>query len=305
MDALSKVIALTHIEGSLDLRCQMAGDFAIDHQPLLPGEAPFHLVLAGLAQLVLANGQTTQLSAGDFLLLPRGAAHVVRGLGTDRARPTQIDADGPLTIRRNTDGPVDVDLLCGRFTYIHGAADLIMHALPDVLHVSLAEEGPLDELGSIVSILRNEVRQLRSGALAIVTSLSHVLFVMALRIHAQREGMPASLLALLGDARLSHAILAMVREPEKNWTVEALAAQANMSRATFNRHFLEKGATSPMDLLTEIRVQLACGHLAGSRLSVAEVAERVGYQSESAFAKVFRKRTGTTPHGFRRLKAAD
>lgn len=305
MDALSKVMALTHIDGSLDLRCQMAGGFDIDHAPLLPGEAPFHLVLAGHAQLILANGQTMQLNAGDFLLLPRGAAHIVRGLSTDRAMPLQIDTEGPLTIRRNTDGPVDVDLLCGRFTYAHGPADLIMRALPDVLHVSLAEEGPLDELGSIVSILRNEVRQLRSGALAIVTSLSHVLFVMALRIYTQREGMPASLLALLGDARLSHAIWAMVREPEKNWTVETLASQANMSRATFNRHFMDKGATSPMELLTDIRVQLACNHLADSRLSVADVAERVGYQSESAFAKVFRKRTGTTPHGFRRQKGRD
>jgi AraC family transcriptional regulator, activator of mtrCDE len=305
MDALSKVIALTRIEGSLDLRCQMAGGFDIDHEQLQPGEAPFHLVLAGHAQLCLANGRIVQLHAGDFLLLPRGAAHIVRGLGTEQATPAQVDDSGPLTVRRNTDGPVDIDLLCGRFTYDHGAADLIMRALPDVLHVSLMEEGPLDELGSIVSILRNEVRQLRSGALAIVTSLSHVLFVMALRIHAQREGMPASLLALLGDTRLSQAILAMIREPEKAWTVETLAKQANMSRATFGRHFLEKGATSPMDLLTDIRVQLACNHLANSHLPVAEVAERVGYQSESAFAKVFRKRTGTTPHGFRRGQARD
>jgi AraC family transcriptional regulator, activator of mtrCDE len=302
MDALSKVIALARIQGSLDLRCQMAGGFEIEHEPLTPGEAPFHLVLSGATQLRLADGQVLRLAAGDFVLLPRGSAHAIQGLGLGPSAATRMDNDGPLPERRNTDGAADMDLLCGRFTYAPGPADLVMSALPDVLHLSLAGESPLDVLGSIVSLLRNEVMHLRSGALAIVTLLSQVLFVMALRSYALREGIPSSLLVLLSDNRLSHAVLAMMKEPGRAWTVESLAKQANMSRATFARHFVERGAMSPMDLLTVLRIQLACDMLESGNLTSGDIAERVGYQSESAFAKVFQKRIGLTPAGFRRKR---
>jgi AraC family transcriptional regulator, activator of mtrCDE len=302
MDALSKVITLANIQGSLDLRCQMAGGFELEHEQLVPGEAPFHLVLAGRTQLKLSRGKSLELMAGDFVLLPRGSAHVVHGISKAKTGAVQMQDDGPLPERRNTDGAVDMDLLCGRFTYSPGSADLVMSALPDVLHISLAKESKLDMLNGIVALLRDEVMELRSGALAIVTFLSQVLFVMALRTYAQREGIPASLLVLLGDNRLSYAILAMLKEPEKPWTVDTLAKQANMSRATFARHFTEKGNMSPMDLLTSLRMQLACGLLETSNLPSASIGERVGYQSESAFAKVFQKKVGCTPSSFRRQR---
>jgi AraC family transcriptional regulator, activator of mtrCDE len=300
MDALSKVIALAQIRGSLDLRCQMAGSFELDHEQLVPGEAPFHLVLSGSTRLMLAHGQSVDLVAGDFLLLPRGMAHVVHGIGSAQVEPARMDNDGPLPVRRNTHGEVDMDLLCGRFTYSPGSADLVMSALPDVLHISLTKECKLNLLDGVVSLLRDEVMHLRSGALAIVTFLSQVLFVLALRTYAQREGIPASLLVLLGDDRLSNAVLAMMKEPEKAWTVDLLARQANMSRATFARHFGEKGDTSPMDLLTSLRMQLACDLLGTTNLPSGDVAERVGYQSESAFAKVFQRKVGLTPSNYRR-----
>jgi AraC family transcriptional activator of mtrCDE len=175
-----------------------------------------------------------------------------------------------------------------------------MRALPDVLHISLAREGKLEALEGVVSLLRDEVVHLQSGALAIVTALSAVLFALALRAHARREGMPASLLVLLGDARLSRAVLAMTKEPEKHWTLDTLAMQANMSRATFARHFASKGNLSPMDLLTSIRMQIAGEMLENSNLPVGAIAERVGYQSESAFGKAFQKKLGLTPASYRR-----
>lgn len=300
MDALSKVIALAHIQGSLDLRCQMAGAFEFDHPQLTAGEAPFHLVLAGQATLIFGRRKTLEMKAGDFVLLPRGIAHAVQGKGGDHEAIATLDVTGPLPMRRNTVGEADVDLLCGRFTYAHGATDLIMSTLPDVLHISFAQEGHLGFLESIVAMMRDEVTQLNSGALSIVTALSEVLYVLALRSYSKRAGIPPSLLALLGDSRLSHAVLAMMKEPQKPWTVATLAKQASMSRATFARHFVEKGATSPMDLLTTLRMRLASDLLAAGKLPSAEIAERVGYQSESAFAKVFRKKMGLTPAAFRR-----
>jgi AraC family transcriptional activator of mtrCDE len=300
MDALSKVIELAHIHGSLDLRCLLAGDFALSHESLPSGEAPFHLVLSGNAELELEGGVHLALAAGDFVLLPRGAAHVVRGKGHAMSGPMRMDSEGALPLRRNTEANVEMDLLCGRFTYLPDSADLLMNALPEALHVSLAQETELQILGNVVLLLRDEVTRLESGAFAIVTALSQAILILALRAYAKRDGMSPSLLVLLSDSRLSRAVHAMMREPHKPWTVESLAAHANMSRATFARHFAEKGAISPMDLLASLRMRFARELLEAGNLAVADVAERVGYQSESAFGKVFQKIIGQTPAAFRR-----
>jgi AraC family transcriptional regulator, activator of mtrCDE len=302
MDALSNVIALARIQGSLDLRCLLAGKFNVDIGQATQGYAPFHLVLTGSVDLKLPEGRTVKLVAGDFLLLPRGTAHILSGTGDGRITLATLDESGALPQRRNTDGPVELDLLCGRFSYEPGFADVIMSALPDVLHVSIAEAGSLNGLDGIVAMLRHEVAQLDAGALAIVTSLSQILFVLALRSHARGGGIPASLLAMLSDQRLSTAVLAMMKAPGRTWTVDTLAREANMSRATFARHFMEKSAMSPMDLLATLRMRLACDLLQSSDISIARVAERVGYQSESAFAKVFQKKVGLTPATYRKRR---
>lgn len=301
MDSFSRVIDLAQLRGSLDLRCQLAGSFAVDHEPAPTGEAPFHLVLAGRAAVQLPDGSTTRLGAGDFLMLPRGSAHLMRSVCKKvPAGPMRMQMDGPLAVRSNTEGDVELDLLCGRFTYATGPSDLIMSALPDVLHLSLMSTTKLDGLHGIVELLRAEVTHARPGALAIVTALSRALFVLVLRAHAQRKGMPASLLVLLGDPRLSRVVLAMLQHPEQPWTVATLAEQAMMSRATFARHFASRCATSPLELLTLLRMQVARDLLAQGQLSTADVAERVGYASDAAFGKVFAHRIGATPAVFRR-----
>ena len=300
MDALSSIIDVASIRGSLDLRCQMAGRFTIPHERAEPGEAIFHLMLAGAAQIKVTGGPALKLVAGDLVLLPRGAAHALRGIGKHAAPPVHLDSTGPLLKRVNAEDGAEMDLLCGRFSYTHGPADLLMTALPDVLHVSLTSEDSIDAINGVVGLLRTEVMHMRSGALAVVTSLMQVLLVMALRIYTQREHISPSLLGLLGDPRLSTAILSMIRKPYEPWTVEALAKVANMSRATFARQVSEKGAMSPMDLLTTIRIHLSCGLLQTTDLVLADVAERVGYQSGSAFTKVFRKRMGMTPFAYRK-----
>lgn len=301
MDAFSRVVDLAQLHGSLDLRCQLDGSFALDHEPAPIGEAPFHLVLAGRAAVQLPGGHTASLGAGDFLMLPRGSAHRMRSAG--RKPPAglmRMQMDGMLPVRRNTDGDAELDLLCGRFTYATGPSDLIMSALPDVLHLSLPPTIGRDGLHGIVALLRSEVHHAQPGALAVVTALSQALFVLVLRAHAQREGIPASLLVLLGDRRLSRAVLAMLQHPEQPWTVATLAEQAMMSRATFARHFALRGGTSPLELLTLLRMQLARDLLAQGKMSTSDVAERVGYASDSAFGKVFAQRMGVTPAAFRR-----
>ena len=155
-----------------------------------------------------------------------------------------------------------------------------------------------------MELLRNEAVQLRAGALAVINALSQALFVLVLRAHAERKDLPASLFALLGEVRLNRALLAMLRHPENPWTLLSLAQQASMSRATFARHFAAVSGQSPWEILTMLRMQMAGELLTRENLSSADVAERVGYRSESAFIKVFSKIMGVTPAGFRRQRRA-
>ena len=306
MDAFSRLIELAGVRGSLDLRCQLAGSFSLEHELMPGGQAPFHLVLAGRAVVSLRDGMVLQLKAGDLLVLARGSAHRVQGSMTGPvAPPLRMEVQGPLPIKRNTDDEPELDLLCGRFTYASDQSELIMSALPEALHLRLAHDKDLGGLQGVASLLRAEVEHLQQGAVAIVNALSQALFVLGLRAHMQRKEMPASLLLLLGDARLSRAVLAMLRYPDREWTVASLAEQSMMSRATFARRFSTLGGTSPLELLTVLRMQTARNLLERGQLATGEVAERVGYQSEAAFGKVFTQRIGVTPAAFRRRHIAD
>jgi AraC family transcriptional regulator, activator of mtrCDE len=301
MDALNQVIQLTRLQGSLDLRCYLAGRFAIDHEAEPPGEAPFHLVLAGRCLLELNPGTTLTLNTGDMVVLPRGHAHVIRDIGAHTVVGTlRMERDGPLPVRRNTYGDAELDLLCGRFRYVPTAAGLLMRALPEALHVSLADNTELEQLRGLIALFRAEVQQLQPGALTIVNALSQALFVLALRAYMQRHATPPSLLALLIDPRLGRSVQAMLRQPEKAWSVASLAECAAMSRATFARAFQAVAHMSPWELLTLLRMHIAADLLTEGSMGSASIAERVGYQSDAAFAKAFRRHAGTTPAQFRR-----
>lgn len=301
MDALTRILELARVRGALDLRCQLAGGFSLDHEDAGPEEAPFHLVLAGEGVMELPGRRTLPMRAGDLVVLPHGTSHRVRDTrGILQEAPVTLDTSGPLTIKRTAGEGVTLDLLCGRFVHAPDAGQLLFASLPDVLHVSLAGSHGMATLEAIVNVFRVEVGELAPGALAVVTALSQALLVFALRAQLEDGAMPPSLLTLLADTRLGRAMLAMLRDPAQEWTVESLAAQANMSRATFARHFEAKGRQSPHEVLTLIRMHLAAELLRRGDLTAAAVADRVGYRSESAFGKTFLRIMGTTPARFRR-----
>jgi AraC family transcriptional regulator, activator of mtrCDE len=313
MDTLSRLIDLARPQASLDLRCLLTGAFDIDHAPLGAGVAPFHLVLDGACVIETAAGQQLELRAGDFMLFPRGAAHRVRDLKRSAGgMPLTLGHDGMLPVRRNdgdeasdTAVEADVDLLCGRFVYAPGSSALLLNALPDPLHVSLGGLQTLDALQTLISLMRGEAERRQAGALAIVTALSHALFAMALRVHGERNGSSAGMLALLTDARLGASVQAMLDAPERAWTIAELGERAAMSRATYARHFNERAGVTVMDFLTQIRMAIASDLLLRTQRSAADIGEAVGYQSEAAFGKAFAQSVGVTPGRYRRRTQAD
>jgi len=312
MDALSQLLSLGRSHVELDVRCLLDGPFTMPHDPSPPGEAVFHLLLAGTCRLRTADGRTLRLTDGDFVLLPAGDAHDLsdvdgggaRSVASLREPGAAVGAVLPVKSNRAGAEPADasVDLLCGRFVYARGAGELLMRTLPRVLHVGLRDASGLASLQLLTNVLRAEASNAQPGARAIVNALGQALLAYALRAYGRDARVPAGWLALAADARLGSSVQAVLQAPEKPWTVESLGAASAMSRATYARHFREKAGMSVGAFVAQIRMMHACALLQDTQRGQAEIGQAVGYQSEAAFGKAFRAVLGTTPGRWRRAQ---
>lgn len=299
MNPIDKLITLANVRGSLDLRCQFQGDWALAHGQEALGMAPYHIVLAGECRVEFPDGQRLPMRAGDILLLPGGTPHVIHSPGKT-VTPTvpKIIVGGALQVHRIGGASADLDMLCGTFHY--NRASLLFAALPAYLVIpsgALPANGPLPAL---VEVLRGEAESNQAGAKFLLDALSQALFTLMLRAHLATLGPASGTLALLGDKRLGRAWQAMLADPAHEWTIEGLAETANMSRATFMRAFVKVAGVSPWVLLTQVRMELAFSLLSQSHLGLSDIALQVGYQSQAAFSKKFKKIYGEAPGRVRR-----
>ncbi|MEV6286504.1 AraC family transcriptional regulator [Kribbella sp. NPDC051770] len=309
MDSITHLIALAKPTAVLDKRCLLAGATEMTVPAYGEHDATFHLLLDGECTLQLADG-SYPLRAGDAVILPGSPSHIVR---TPRLAPREpaapggsaswqgvADTPGPAfgTLRSDLGGDPVIDLFCGYYSPGSWAGAMLFGSLPDPLIVSVAPDD--DAVRALATMMRTEAGAANPGAGAILTSLCGALLAMILR----RAGLTgAPLWTAAGDPRIAAAIDAVLQDPGADWSVERLARLASMSRATFVRHFGRHTGTTVNAFVTRIRMMVAADLLTREDLTVATVAARVGYQSESAFARAFHQATGRTPGRFRRSGA--
>jgi AraC family transcriptional activator of mtrCDE len=301
------------LQGRLDVRCEFAAPWSADHARLPPGQAAYHIVLSGQCQVELPDlALSLRLSAGDVLLLPRGVRHLMRDAGCRPASPTglgklsvasapQHRTQGWLPVKHNLGlaQEPDVDILCGVFEFPARRHGLLIEALPEHLVVSTADRPEFESLRGLLRLMAWESVQARPGGQAIVNQLSTALFALLLRAHLESQDLPPGALALLADAQLRTTLSAMLDDPAHDWTVAELAGLAHMSRPSFARSFAAMSGTTPIQMLTRLRMEQASALLQEGSYSVGEVADRVGYQSEAAFSRAFTRHAGTGPGKFR------
>jgi AraC family transcriptional activator of mtrCDE len=308
IDWLSRLLDMVPVRGHLDLRCFYGAPWRIEEDRAKPGEIPYHVVLGGSAVLEDATGgPRKRLAPGDIVLLFHGGAHVLHdGSGAPPA-PAHERAGLNLTISENAGTGDRLDMLCGRFVFTAPHERLLRDYLPARLVVqaadhsaSTARPGTSAQLAGLVSLLRIESAADSLGGRAMLNALSTAMFALTLRLATEAPEAPAGLLALAGHPRLAPALAALFHEPGRSWTLPELARLCHMSRATMVRHFQEKLGRSASELLTDIRMMLAAQELRKASVSTGAVAAAVGYQSEAAFQRAFKKRMGITPAAWRR-----
>jgi AraC family transcriptional regulator, activator of mtrCDE len=218
-------------------------------------------------------------------------------------------------------------VLCGHFLVPAMPQQLLRDHLPGMLLVhSIRHDGHATEndaqgnadaaheaevrlqasrLARLIALMREEALEQGAGSATLVNHLSGALFALTLRFASESGEPPRGLLALARQPRLLPALNAMFDEPGKPWTLPDLAELCHMSRATFVRHFDEAIGRSASDVLTEIRMSIAGRRLAQTRTPIAEIGEAVGYLSDAAFQRAFKKQVGMTPAQWRTQARAD
>jgi AraC-like DNA-binding protein len=261
----------------------------------------FHLILRGTCWLEVDGLAPRQVSGGDVILLPRGQSHVLRDSRKTKPIPLEdLFASGMLDARP-ANGAATTQLVCGCFGFEDARAELLVSALPPLVHVkNLAEDlGPW--LAHTVKLVSFETSGERPGGAIVVNRLCDALFVYVLRsaLAELPEGR-ASWLRGVVDPQIGVALRVMHEAPEKAWTVGTLAAKVAMSRSAFAARFTSLVGETPMQYLTRWRVQKAASMLRASAHGIAQVAANVGYESEAAFNKAFKRSIGVAPGAYRR-----
>lgn len=298
MHAFDHLIDLANLRGVLDLRCQLHGNWSLDHPRLPAGQASYHILLRGECRLELAGQPPRRLRAGEILLLPRSDSHLLQAGQPGRLRtPTPPHEEpGRIPLLRIGQGGEGFEMLCGRIHYSPRAT--LLEALPDVLVV---QAGATSEgrLAAVVELMRLEAEGEEVANQAMVDGLSVILFTLVMRAYLQeRQDLPG-IFALLRDRRLGKAALALLADLSRDWPVEALAAEANMSRSSFMRAFTQLAGTPPASLVTRLRLERAQQLLQGTAMSIGAIALEVGYPSQASFSRVFRQHLGESPAGYR------
>ncbi|MBZ9810443.1 MULTISPECIES: AraC family transcriptional regulator [unclassified Mesorhizobium] len=310
VDWLSHLLQIITVTGQLEVRCAYGAPWRIAWSKAAANEIPYHVIVKGRAILEDPDTRAAkELVSGDIVLLPHGAAHVLHDGSGQTPIPTQQRRGAAGWMLSENDGQGEqLDLLCGRFFIAPPHDRLVRNYLPaDLVARSMDgdEENGIgsasSQLAGLVMLMRMESAGDRAGGRAILNALSSALFTLVLRAASQSGKAPEGLLALAGNPRLAPAISAMFADAARPWKLPDLADLCGMSRATFIRQFQDKLGRSALDLLTDLRVSLAANELKKPAISTEAVAETVGYQSVSAFRRVFAERMGMTPGEWRRL----
>jgi AraC-like DNA-binding protein len=263
-----------------------------------------HAVTAGACWLVPDGGEPIHLTRGDVVLVSPGVGHTLVDSPGRPARPlaellgVPLGAAPPRDLVIDGDGPV-TRLLCGGFVLAAGPRHPLTGTLPPVVHID-AGHARGTGLAAAIDLLSAEVESADPGAPAVVTSLVDLLFVYVLRAWlAEQRQVCGGWVRALYDPMVGRALTLIHAEPARPWSVASLARAAGAPRATFSRRFTALTGQSPMTYVTAWRMTVAARLLREDHAPLRDIARRVGYDSEFAFARAFKRTVGHAPGRYR------
>lgn len=315
MDPLSDVLRAVRLDGAFFYQVEAStpwSAYATGARYLLPQVLPaaehlipYHILLSGSCWASLAGKPPVRMEAGDVIVFPHGDPHL---MSSGKDFPFTLAADDspprryPETVFLGPDGDRDTTLVCGFLGCDVRPYNPLLSALPECIHVAGLAEG---WLGQFPRQVVEESRAGRAGSETMLTRMAELMFIEVIRKHLttipeEQQGW----LAGLRDPIVGPALSKLHEEPGRDWSLAELARVTRSSRSVLAERFTTIVGLPPMQYLTRWRLQLAAEMLRRTSSKVASIASAVGYESEAAFSRAFKRETGASPAVWRQSRLA-
>lgn len=301
-DPLGEVLHMLRLTGTLHCRAELTAPWGID-LPMIDGCMVLEVVNAGRCWIEVEGEDPREMREGSLILMPHGTAHTLRSDMEVMAEPL---FDIPVEkiseryeIMRHGGGGDFTQITAGIVRVDRSAVGNLLDLFPNVLQIEVWD----DESGWLQSTHRfitQEARDLKPGGETVITRLTDVLIIQLIRTWVDSvSGTNQGWLSALRDEQIGQALVLMHQEPQHPWTVASLAQTVNMSRSAFSAQFTKLVGQPAMSYLTRWRMQLAHSLICETPFPLVAIADRVGYDSEAAFSRAFKRMYGVPPGSIR------
>ncbi len=300
MDVLGDVLRFLRLRGSVYFSACFCSPWGMEMAR--DSRAAFHLIVRGNAWLKLeSRPEPFQLKAGDIVLFPTGAPHLI----TDQ--PGRECIPGTRVVEAYQSGEAlfegsdeSSDVVCGYVEFDRSQSHPFLDNLPEFIHITADMRSRFAWLDSVLKQIAFESENLQPGKDVLIDRFTEILFIQIIRSYAENEAVQENYLSALMDTPLSKALSLIHLEPEKSWTIDMIANAVGLSRSVFYKRFNDYVGMPPMQYLFEWRMMKAKDKIESTQKSLQRVAEEVGYQSDSAFQKAFKRFFSRTPASLRK-----
>jgi AraC-like DNA-binding protein len=307
VDPLGQALHFLRMTGVMYCRSELTAPWALE-MPAFDDCLMFHIVTVGLCRLEVAGCEDRVLQPGEFALVPHGAGHrLTSEPGVPAAKlfdlPREQVSDR-YEILRHGGGGAPTTIVCGAVRFDDPAAARLVTLLPKLIGVNAWNSPELEWMQSTLRLMAVEAREMRPGGETIVTRLADILVIQAIRSWISKD--PAAQTGWLGalqDKQIGRALALVHRDPAKPWTVESLASEVAMSRSAFAARFTSVVGEPAMHYVARWRMNVALTWLKQEDAPLGELAGRLGYESEAAFSRTFKRLIGCSPGAVRRTSA--
>ncbi len=308
MDLLSDILSQLKLTGTLYFRTSFTSPWAIQ-VPAFENVSRFHFAHRGRCLVRIQTDKTpVLLEQGDLIIITKGAEHTLFCDPTTEKHALQLDQvieesgfTGQGTLVYGEPGTDhETQLICGHFAFDKQAKHPLIDALPSFIHIKNYGEVAGNWMESTLKVIGAEACQNRMGSDLIALKMSEIIYTQAIRSYLDSDSVTQKGLAGFSDPSITRALQAIHQSPGHPWTLEELSNVAGLSRTSLSNRFSQCMSTTPLGYITQWRMQIARQRLVDSRAAIIDIAEGVGYQSEAAFGRVFKKHFDIAPATYRR-----
>ena len=299
-DILGQVLNSIRLRGSIFFCSKLSAPWGMT---LTTADHPrFHFVLEGNCYLQTDDmAEPVAMHTGDFVLITRGNAHWI----ADKPNSERIESDTAAKAYQRGEkifqgGETVTRLLCGRFVFDQRHQHPLLTTLPSRIQMTNIEKSKRHWLHQTALLIEQELQQSGSGIEVLVDRICEALFIQILRSSNTLAEQHSGFLSALQDPLISQALQCIHKQPAYDWTVENLATQCHLSRSAFASRFQQRVGLAPIAYLTLWRMQKALSLLRDTPLSMAQIADHLGYSSDMALSKAFKRFYGETPGATRK-----